>query len=216
MGFVPELDARRKAATRNRILKTGFEVFAEKTIDATSIQQIADAAGIGIATVFRHFSSKSELVAAVSTWAWSQYTGKAISGLDLEKQTAAEVFESYLEAFIDLYRNHKDLLRYNQFFNIYVMREGISPTQMSPFLNIIDGMAARFHAMYQKAMADGTLRTDIPEREMLSKTLHLMLAAVTRYAVGLVYDSGIDPEEELLFLKKMLLREYTVNPQAAA
>lgn len=216
MGFVPELDARRKAATRNRILKTGFEVFAEKTIDATSIQQIADAAGIGIATVFRHFSSKGELVAAVNTWAWSQYTNKGNPVLDREKQTAVEIFESYLDAYIDLYRNHKDLLRYNQFFNVYVMREGIPPTQMSPFLNIMDSVAARFHTMYQKAMVDGTLRTDVPEREILSKTLHLMLAAVTRYAVGLVYNSGIDPEEELLFLKKLLLEEYTVNPQVTA
>ena len=216
MGFIPELDAQRKAATRNRILKTGFEVFAEKTIDATSIQQIADAAGIGIATVFRHFSSKGELVAAVNTWAWSQYTNKGIPGLGRAMQTAAENFESYLDAFIELYRNHKDLLRYNQFFNVYVMREGIPSTQMSPFLNIIDSVAARFHAMYQKAMVDGSLRTDVSEREMLSKTLHLMLAAVTRYAVGLAYDSGIDPEEELLFLKNLLLREYTVNPQATA
>ena len=58
---------------------------------------------------------------------------------------------------------------------------------------------------------DGTLRTDVPEKKMFSLTLHLMLAAVTRYAVGLLYDAGIDPEEELTELKDMLMRRYTVG-----
>ena len=45
-----------------------------------------------------------------------------------------------------------------------------------------------------------------------------MLAAVTRYAVGLVYTEGADTERELLTLRNMLLREYTVGaaePKAA-
>ena len=38
--------------------------------------------------------------------------------------------------------------------------------------------------------------------------VHLMPAAVTRCAVGLVYHEGTDPEQELLLLKNMLLREF--------
>ena len=43
---------------------------------------------------------------------------------------------------------------------------------------------------------------------MFAATLHLMLAAATRYAVGLVYLDGSDPEQELRLLKNMFLREY--------
>ena len=48
---------------------------------------------------------------------------------------------------------------------------------------------------------------------MFSTTLHLMLAAVTRYAIGLVYipENGFDAEKELEKLKEaMLLRYKTV------
>ena len=64
--------------------------------------------------------------------------------------------------------------------------------------------------MYLKAEQDHTIRTDEPEELMFSKTLHLMLAVVTRYAVGLVYtpENGFDPEKELLFQKNMILKEY--------
>ena len=64
--------------------------------------------------------------------------------------------------------------------------------------------------MYLKAVKDETLRTDEPEEKIFSKTLHLMLAAVTRYAVGLAYipESGFDAMEELETMKEMLLERY--------
>ena len=67
--------------------------------------------------------------------------------------------------------------------------------------------------VYERAEQDHTIRTDESEEEMFSTTLHLMLAAVTRYAVGLVYipESGFDAEKELEKLKEaMLLRYKTV------
>ena len=45
---------------------------------------------------------------------------------------------------------------------------------------------------------------------MFSATLHLMLAAVTRYAVGLVYLRGPDPEQELL-LRDLLVERFTIQ-----
>ena len=42
---------------------------------------------------------------------------------------------------------------------------------------------------------------------MFSVTLHLMLAVVTRYAVGLVYNSNTDIEE-LQLQKKMLSQRF--------
>ena len=67
--------------------------------------------------------------------------------------------------------------------------------------------------VYKRAERDHTIRTDEPEDEMFSTTLHLMLAAVTRYAIGLVYipESGFDAEKELEKLKEaMMLRYKTV------
>lgn len=94
---------------------------------------------------------------------------------------------------------------------VYVANEKVSPQQMRPFTEVTEKLAERFHRIYDKARTDGTLRTDVPENEVFSGTLHLMLAAVTRYAVGLVYDSGVDPEKELTMLKEMLLDRYTVH-----
>lgn len=43
---------------------------------------------------------------------------------------------------------------------------------------------------------------------MFLSIVHLMLAAVTRYAVGLVYEKDIESGKELILLKNMLMREF--------
>ena len=212
MGFKPEMYAERKAASREKILESGFRIFSEKTIDAVNLTEVADAANVGMATVYRHFGTKTALVLEIGTWIWSRYTRENWQKVENREMRASDFYEHFLDSFIDLYRNHQDILRFNQFFNVYVQREDIPKEQLQPYNRMIEGLARRFHRFYEMARVDGTLRTDIPENEMFSSTLHLMLAAVTRYAVGLVYDGGTNPEQELLFLKKMLMNACCTAP----
>lgn len=210
MGRNLEADARARAARRQQLIENAFHIFAEKTIDKLSMNEVADACGVGIATLYRHFSTKSALVLAVSTWAWEQAIRRSIRTPGSGK-SAAEDYEYFLDSFLTLYRDHRDVLRFNQFFNVYVQSEQIAPEQMGPYMTMIGTLAERFHVLYERGRRDGTLRTDIPERELFSTSLHLMLAAVTRYAVGLVYRDGCDPEQELLALKRMLLCAHTAK-----
>ena len=214
MSTNPEKDAHKFGETHQKLLETGFHVFSERTIGAANLTDIANEAGVGVMTVYRHFDKKPDLVLAVSAWAWEEYRKGITPVADRSGMKASELFSKFLDTFIDMYRNHPDLLRFNQYFNAYVKREGIPPERMQPYEKVIEEVANQFHQLYQQGQEDGTLRTDIPEKEIFSATLHLMLAAVTRYAVGLVYDAGIDPEQELLLLKKMLMREYVVEPEA--
>ena len=64
------------------------------------------------------------------------------------------------------------------------------------------------NGMYLKTMQDETLRTDEPKEKIFSKVFHLMMAAVTGYAVGLAYvpESGFDAMEELETMKRIGLR----------
>lgn len=52
----PEADA--------AILQAGFEIFCERGVEGTSIEQIAKRAGVGKLTIYRRWTSKEELIAA--------------------------------------------------------------------------------------------------------------------------------------------------------
>ena len=214
MGANSELGALQKEVTRQRILEASFRLFAEQAVEKVKMTDIADAAGVGVATVYRYYSTKPKLAVAVSTWAWDTYLKEAIRRISTQNLTAAERFAYFLDAFLDLYRNHRALLRFNQFFNVYIENEKNVPSDtVRPFLSVIEALTERFDALHRSAQQDGTLRTDVSAKEMMLPSLHLMLAAATRYAVGLVYTDGHDPERELILLRNMLLREYTQSAQ---
>ena len=206
-------------ATRQRILETGFSLFSQKGIDPVSMGEVAKACGVAAMTVYRYFSAKPGLVVAVATWKWSQLIDnnrKYQPRPDFEDMTSAEVLDFFLDSFLRLYKNNQNILRFNQFFNVYIRAENIGGETLTPYRNMIEGLADRFHVIYEKAGEDHAVRTDVPEEKMFRTILHLMMATVTRYAVGLVYLPGTDAEaqEELETLKRALLREYTVRPSS--
>ena len=200
---------------RKTFLESGFKLFSSKNIDTVSLQEVADESGLGVATLYRYFVNKPGLVVAVATWKWEEYLKENKArrpSANFEGMKASEIFEFYLDSFLELYRNHRDMLRFNQFFNVYVQAEHIDPDVMEPYKEIIYDLKEFFHEIYLKAQEDHTVRTDEPEEQMFSTTLHLMLAAVTRYAVGLVYtpQDGFDAQAELETMKEIFLVKYTV------
>ncbi len=200
---------------RETFLESGFKLFSSKNIDTVSLQEVADESGLGVATLYRYFVNKPGLVVAVATWKWEEYLKENKArrpSANFEGMKASEIFEFYLDSFLELYRNHRDMLRFNQFFNVYVQAEHIDPDVMEPYKEIIYDLKEFFHEIYLKAQEDHTVRMDEPEEQMFSTTLHLMLAAVTRYAVGLVYtpQDGFDAQAELETMKEIFLVKYTV------
>ena len=117
-----------------------------------------------------------------------------------------------MDAFLDLYRNHADILRFNYAFNSYLRNAQATEEQKRPYLRMADDLREAFHQMYEKSMADGTINRSISEVEMFSGAFHIMLAAATRCATGLAYvvpGRENDTEKELERLEAMMLREYT-------
>ncbi len=211
-----EKDAYEMAIKRQTILEKSFQLFSSEGIEPVSYLEISKVCGYGTTTLHRYYSTKPKLVVAVAAWKWEQFqeeNKERRPNVDFSSMTAAGILEYYLESFIELYKHHKDLLQFNQFFNAYAKSERIDTGTMQPYQSMIGRLKERFHMVYVKAEQDKTVRTDVPEEEMFSKILHVMLAVVTRYAVGLVYipEKGFDPEKELLYVKELLLRDYRLS-----
>ena len=205
-----------KIERQQRILEEAYRLFSEKSIEGVTMPEVAEASGVGRATVYRYSPTKLDLVVAIGTQTWDEYIqsqGELLTEEEIEKMTGAEYLRFFLEGFLDLYRNHGDLLRFNYDFNSYLRSADGSAEQKQPYMRMVDNLGLLFHVLYEKGQKDGTLRSDIPEVEMFSGSFHIMLAAVTRYAVGLVYvpESGADPENELMMLKELLLSHYCVK-----
>ena len=209
MGFDPKQDALQKEETNRRILDAGFCIFSEMSIDKVSMANVANKAGIGIATLYRDYRTKPELVVAVGTHVWSNFIRNYTPIRNDDKITAVEELEFFLDSFLELYKNHKKLLCFNQFFNIYIRNEAVPPKALNSYNEMVDKLAMRFHRTYVKGERDKTLCTEMSEKAMFLSIVHLMLAAVTRYAIGLVYEKDSESYKELILLKNMIMREFS-------
>ena len=119
----PERDELEMSERRERTLEAGFRIFAEKGIEAVAMQDVAAACGVGIATLYRYFSAKPAFVIAIGAKKWEEYFLEVEAeyerrGGDL--MNAAEELDFYLGCYTTLYREHPDVLRFNQNFNGYI------------------------------------------------------------------------------------------------
>ena len=200
----------KKDERREKILTEAYRIFVEKKIEPVSMGEIAEAAGIGRATLFRYYSSKLELVIAVCTREWKAYFDaldevRPIRSVGEIPAIGRLIFT--LDSYIEMYQNHKDLLCYNDNFNHYVSHEGCEEEQLKEFHEALYSVNTRLHMMYEKAKVDKSFRTDIPEEEFMRVTVHAMMAACVYYANGFIWGSQKERDytPELLRMKEMIL-----------
>ena len=209
-----EKDAAEMAERRGRLLEAGFRLFAARSIEAVKLTEIADEAGLGIVTLYRYFKTKPDLVIELATKKWIEYYAeveKAYAARGGEKMNAAEEMEFFLDSIIELYRSHKDVLKFNRNFDTYVKHEECTAEQMRPYNEAVNVFAHKFHTVYLKAQKDGTLDLRIPEKRLFVNTLYTVLSVAGKYAEGLIYpsDEHHDMTGELVMLKEMILKAVT-------
>lgn len=211
----PEKDEIKMAQRRALMLDTGFSIFAEKGIEAVPMQAVAKACGLGIATLYRYFSTKLDFVIAIGAKKWAE----CFEEIEAEyvrrggaMMNAAEELDFYLSAYILLYREHGDILRFNQNFNGYIVHEKVTEAQLRGYLQAVEPFQSKFHRLYEKGRKDGSIRTEEGEQTMFNTTMHIMLAVCGRYAQGVVVRGEDAPEDltrELMILKRMIVAQYS-------
>lgn len=140
-------------ANRARILEAAEAVFAAKGPSA-STEEIAERAGVGIGTVFRHFPTKDDLLAAVLRRVLEGMAATARHHLD--DPEAGEAFFHVLERIAAQGRFKKLLVA------------GLStPTSMPPKQEWIGPLREALDALLQRAQDVGAVRSDIGIAEVM-------------------------------------------------
>jgi AcrR family transcriptional regulator len=65
--------ARRKRATRTRLLDAAFRLMAEKGMGSVAINDITEAADVGFGSFYNHFESKEGIFAALVQWVLEEF-----------------------------------------------------------------------------------------------------------------------------------------------
>lgn len=205
-----ERDAREAQRRKRQLVETGFRLFSERGIECVSLQTVATEADVGVATMYKYFRTKTNLLVAISAFIWSEVWNSAKEELGqgvLENYNAYQGIEFYCDQIIKLYQCKPEILRFSSDYKTFVCRNGFSDEIVMEQMDVLKPIGDLFHHYYEKAKTDHSIRTDIPEQEMFTTYTLTMLGMAERYAQGLVWAKleERDYSRELTYLKEMLL-----------
>ncbi|WP_421758847.1 TetR/AcrR family transcriptional regulator [Devosia sp.] len=174
-GRAPRADAQRNI---DALLLAAREVFARSGVDAP-VREIAEAAGVGVGTLYRHFPQRSDLIVAV-------FRGAVDTAADAAPVVAAqyppgEAVAQWMQRFVDFIGTKRGLAA--------ALHSG-DPA----FASLPGYFQERFHPALEQlldaAVAAGEMRPDIDPADLLTAAAHLAHSDVEqgRRMVALLLD----------------------------
>ena len=126
---------RRASRTRDQLLNSALKMFADKGMEATTIEDITELADVGKGTFYRHFTSKREVVAAL--------TEKIFDDLMAEIRTPKREPENLKESLSHLMTVHSTFFsdKAGEFFLLFQSRI-MSRLQRAPAAELEKPLAA--------------------------------------------------------------------------
>jgi AcrR family transcriptional regulator len=149
-----------KAAKLRRIEKAARRLFAERGYDATTTRDIADAAEIGIGTLFVYFPEKLDLLVHVHREDLAGVTAKALANRDRNASLVAQL-AGIFRALYDYWAKHTELARV---FNKELMF--LSPERQGGMVALTAGFLQGLAGVVDEAKARGEVRADMPSIEL--------------------------------------------------
>jgi AcrR family transcriptional regulator len=157
----------RADAQRNLValLRAAKEIFAESGLDAP-MRDIADRAGVGIGTMYRHFPRRPDLIAAVFRQELDSCADAAVS-LAAE-HPPFEAFAIWMRRFVDLAATKHGLAQ--------ALYSG-DPAFAALPARREQRLRPAFRTLFETAVASGAIRSEITADEFLNAAANLCMSA---------------------------------------
>lgn len=194
------------------VIIAAIEVFIEKGIENTKMTDIDEKAQVGVASVYRYFKTKTEIVieAAIRFWdieidifynLFSKKDFKQLNGLDRVSKI--------LNIFIEIYINHTDFFRLIEEFDNYVVKEKIEAQRLSLYeKNILNLMPVMIEAL-ELGKKDGSIDLNINNEQYYMTITHTLMSLSQKLILRNIIlnsDNSFEGRAQLELVKDMALK----------
>jgi TetR/AcrR family transcriptional regulator len=176
--------SRDKEATRARILEAAMGTFAEKGLAASSISEIAAAAGVTKSLIHHHFGSKQALWDAAKDRYFRSYF-EVQMGM-LEAEGSAELLEESIEKYFDFLKKNPSFVR---------MIGWMQLEQVDSSFPLGEALTREAVRKLRDTQAAGQLRDDLHPFSILISFLGL---AEHWFQGKEMHTKGLDPEDRVV------------------
>ena len=177
-------------------------LFLENGIEKIKMTDIAEESGIGVATLYRYFGTKSGISAAAMTYLWNDLQALFGGIFDSETftgQTGIKQVRDLLRMFIVMYSGHKNFMKLLGEFDRMILDEGFPKEELAEYERSVINFYPVFERAFNKGIADGTVRDSVDPKLFYITQAHCLMEMCKKFINGeiLPSDDFSDAEREL-------------------
>lgn len=196
---------------KRNILEKALSEFCLKGIENTTIADVAKASEVGVASIYRYFSTKIELVIECAALFWEKEEEIFTPTLLTDEYRALrgiEQLEIILKVFIKVFEKYGDFLKFIYEFDTYIRKEKISLNRLKEYENRIIYIKPIYAQVLGKGQKDGTISLKYSIDETYFTITHLLLSLSQKLAIYgdiLEMDKKVEPKKQIEIAVDLLI-----------
>lgn len=201
-----------KKQRKEEVISAALEVFKKQGIENTKMTDIADKAEIGVASVYRYFKTKPDIVVEAACKLWEDEIIKLYKYYkteDFQNKKGITKIQEILQVFLILYLEHQDFIRFIDEFDRYVVRENISKEKIKSYEKSIIDLEATFINALDCGKRDGTIRADVLDEQFYFSITHTLMSLCQKLILRgnvLESDENVKGEEQIKTIIDMAVK----------
>lgn len=194
----------------NYVIECAAELFLRKGIEGVKMVDIADAAGMGVATLYRHFSTKARIAVSAATLLWGRFNQELVELVESDDFLALNGIgrmQVLLEAYCDAYGAHGDFVAFLDEFDHLVVAGQLNRRELEEYGAEVDSFYQIFEDAYLLGIKDGTIVRDIEFRRFYTALAHAIIGVAQKLRRGEIIpsDDFSSGRDELQIIVNMAL-----------
>ena len=195
-----------------RILRAALDLFCEKGLEETSIEDVAKHAKVGPATIYRYFQNKAELAIQSAIAYWKKISEKYTDIMktdEWQNYTGYEQLIRIFDIFIKIFENEYLFLKFLLEFDIFIHKYQISKERLKEYEDYILNLKPYVTNALEKGLSDHSLNFTWSSDEVYFAITHTMLSLMQKFACHgnlLHSDEWFSLSSQLKIIKELLLK----------
>lgn len=204
----------RKAERRRSMISAARKLFAEYGFENTTMQNIADEAKVGVATLFRYFPRKEDLIIEVVKEAIEQQVPR-FEEITQSNKTGIEKMEDVLTAYIDfISEEYRETTKLLEAFELYITFVPVEKSMLEEIEKAYGEISSIVAEIVKEGKEDGSIQLSISDEFVWNTIFSMFGTAVKKYTLYTFLPDTILPvpsKEELMMVKKFMI-SFLKNP----
>jgi len=191
----------------NLVIEAAEKCFEKQGIESCKMTEIADMAGIGVASLYRYFSTKSDIAIEVGIKYWHAACEKTQAMIN-QDLNGLENIHNMLSMYTQVNEESYNFFRFIEQFDTFVIKLEKQPMRMEDYETSISELMPVFESQIVKGQADHSIRSDIDIKTTITMVHHTLMALKQKHCSrGLVIksDSLQAQEKEVRLLIEIFL-----------